>query len=404
MIVSPKVRGFICTTSHPTGCAANVARQIDYVKAQRPMSGPKRVLIIGASTGYGLASRIVASFGVGAKTIGVFFEKEASGNRTASAGWYNSAAFETAAHQAGVYAKSVNGDAFSSSIKQEVIDLIQQDWGGQVDLIIYSLASPKRVDPINGNVYNSVLKPIQQTYTSKTLNVLNQEITSINIEPASDDEIENTVRVMGGDDWALWIVALKDAGVLAAGATTIAYSYLGPEITFPVYRNGTIGKAKEHLEATAVKLDQILALSCNGRAFVSVNKGLVTQASSAIPVVPLYLSILYRVMQEHNVHEGCIEQIYRLFADRLYPEPMQAIALDASGRIRIDDWEMRADIQAEVDRRWQLVNAENLATLADVAGYLQEFYNLFGFELPGVDYTAEVDIDVKIPSLHCQTV
>ena len=399
MIITPKVRGFICTTAHPIGCAANVNKQIEYVKNQKLFAGQKRVLIIGASTGYGLASRIVASFGAGAKTIGVFFEKEAANNRTASPGWYNTVAFEQAALKEEIYAKSINGDAFSTAIKQEVIDLIKQDWDGQVDLVIYSLASPRRVDPISGEIYNSVLKPLGSTYTNKTLNVLNKEVSNISIGSANATEIDNTIKVMGGEDWALWINTLKDAGILANGVMTVAYSYIGPEITYPVYRNGTIGKAKEHLEDTAKQLNQMLNSCCQGKAFVSVNKGLVTQASAAIPVVPLYLSILYKVMKNHGIHEGCIEQCYRLFADKLY-NSNQDIPIDEVGRIRIDDWEMREDIQAEVLTRWNKVNTENLEELADLAGYCQDFYNLFGFDVAGVQYDAEVDnIELAIPSL-----
>jgi enoyl-[acyl-carrier protein] reductase/trans-2-enoyl-CoA reductase (NAD+) len=411
MIVTPKVRGFICTTAHPIGCAVNVSRQIEYVRKNQTFSGPKRVLVIGASTGYGLASRIVASFGMGAKTIGVFFEKEASNNKTASPGWYNSAAFERAALQAKIYAKSINGDAFSDQIKQEAIDLIKQDWDGKVDLIIYSLASPRRIDPHTGAIYNSVLKPIGQTYTNKSLNVLNKEVTEVSIEPASDDEINNTVKVMGGEDWTLWIEALQAAGVLAEGATTVAYSYIGPEITYSIYRNGTIGKAKEHLEETAHKLNNVLQSCCHGQAFVAVNKGLVTQASSAIPVVPLYMSLLYRVMKDNNNHEGCIEQIYRLFADRLYKKQSgcgcccnavteNKICIDEKRRIRIDDWELLPEIQAEVLRRWNKVSTSNLEQLADLEGYRKDFYNLFGFDVDGVNYEGDIDIEVSIPSLQ----
>lgn len=414
MIITPKIRGFICTTAHPVGCAVNVNRQIEYVKNNQAFNGPKRVLVIGASTGYGLASRIAASFGAGAKTIGVFFEKEAAGNKTASPGWYNTAAFETAALQAGIYAKSINGDAFSHQIKQEVIALIQQDFDGKVDLIIYSLASPRRVDPNSGAVYNSVLKPIGHTYSNKNLNVLNKEVTEVSFEPANDVEIENTIKVMGGEDWELWIKALQEADVLADDVTTIAYSYIGPDITYPIYRNGTIGKAKEHLEATAHKLHTTLQADCKGQAFVVVNKGLVTQASAAIPVVPLYLSLLYRVMKDHNIHEGCIEQIYRLFADKLYKNQASLtcgcccvatntynkVCTDAEHRIRIDDWELRPDIQAEVLQRWHQVNTDNLEQLADLEGYRKDFYNLFGFDIDGVNYEREVDIEVAIPSLQ----
>ena len=419
MIVSPKVRGFICTTAHPVGCAVNVSRQIEYVRKNKSFNGPKKVLVIGASTGYGLASRIVAAFGGGAKTIGVFFDKEASGNRTASAGWYNTAAFEKAAKQAGLYAKSINGDAFSTAIKQETIDLIQRDWGGEVDLIVYSLASPKRVDAKTGTVYNSVLKPIGETYTNKTLNVLNKEVSEVSITSANESEIGATVKVMGGEDWQDWMEALDTAGVLAKGVNTVAYSYIGPNITYPVYRNGTIGRAKEHLESTAGVLNEKLQNSCQGQAFVAVNKGLVTQASSAIPVVPLYMSILYKVMKDQNIHEGCIEQMYRLFTDRLYKATDQTmsslggycnseiknnICTDQQNRIRIDDWELREDIQAEVLSRWNQINSDNLEQLADLQGYRKDFYNLFGFEIDGVSYESDADLDVAIPSLQCEMV
>lgn len=393
MIIKPKVRGFICTTAHPEGCARQVQRQIDVVKKEKPLQGPGKVLVIGASTGYGLASRITAAFGAGAQTIGVFYEKPASGGRTASAGWYNTAAFDKAAAAAGLYAKHINGDAFSDEIKQRTIDLIRRDWG-QVDMVVYSLAAPKRLHPKTGELFSSVLKPIGKPYTNKTVNVQNGEVTDVSIDPASDEEIRHTVAVMGGDDWQLWIDALNEAGVLAEGATTVAYSYIGPEITHAVYREGTIGAAKDDLEATALRMHEKLGAT-GGRAYVSVNKALVTQASSAIPVVPLYISLLFRVMKEKGLHEGCIEQMFRLFADRLYTGAGEA-AVDEKGRIRVDDLEMREDIQAEVSRLWAEVNTGNLAQLSDIEGYRTDFLQLFGFNCDGVDYEQETEPDVPL--------
>lgn len=386
MIISPKIRGFICTTAHPDGCAAHVQEQIDYVKSKPALAdSPKKVLVIGSSTGYGLASRIVPAFGGGAATIGVFFEKEGEENRTGTAGWYNSAAFEQAAAKEGLYARSFNGDAFSKEMKQQVIAAIKADLG-QVDMVVYSLASPRRTDPDTGEVYKSVLKPTGETYTNKNLNTDKKEITSVTIEPATEDEIAQTVKVMGGEDWKLWIDALSAAGALAPGFKTVAYSYIGPELTWAIYTDGTIGRAKLHLEETAREMN---AAHGEGTAVVSVNKALVTQASSAIPVVPLYISILYKIMKAKGLHEGCIEQIHRLFAERYGAEG--GPALDEKGRIRIDDWEMRPDVQAEVEEIWNKITTENIDELSDFAGYQQEFYRLFGFGLPGVDYTADTD-------------
>jgi len=397
MIVSPKVRGFICTTAHPTGCAQHVNEQINTIKKHNTISGPKKVLVIGASTGYGLASRISAAFGAGAQTIGVFFERPASGKRTASAGWYNTAAFEAEAKKAGLYAKSINGDAFSNDIKQQTIDLIKKDWGGDVDLIIYSLASPRRQDPNSGEMYNSVLKPIGETFTSKTVNVMTGEVGDITIEPATQEDIKNTEAVMGGEDWVLWIDALLAANVLAKGVLTLAYSYVGPEITHDIYHHGTIGKAKEHLSITANHLDEKLNMLINGHAFISINKGLVTQASAAIPVVPLYISLLYKVMKAHNIHEGCIEQMWRLFSKNLYSN--NTIPVDEKGRIRLDDLEMRDAVQNEIADLWPKVTTESLETLTDIKGYREDFYKLFGFGLAGVDQDVDVDVDVAIPSI-----
>lgn len=392
MKIEPKIRGFICTTAHPEGCAQHVQEQINYVKQNRPISGPKKVLVIGASTGYGLASRITSTFGSGADTIGVFFERPASGKRTASAGWYNTAAFEQAARADGYYAKSINGDAFSDEIKQETIELIKEQFG-QVDMVVYSLASPRRTHPKTGETFSSVLKPIGQSFTNKTVDTNSGEVSSVTIEPANEEEIEHTVAVMGGEDWEMWMDALEQAGVLADGAVTVAYSYIGPEVTHAVYREGTIGRAKEHLEETAHRLSDRLSAK-GGRAFVSVNKALVTQASAAIPVVPLYISLLFKVMKEKGIHEGCIEQIYRLYADRLYAD--EETLVDEKGRIRVDDLEMRTDIQAEVDALWGQVNSENLADISDIEGYRTEFLKLFGFGIDGVDYEADTDPVVEL--------
>jgi enoyl-[acyl-carrier protein] reductase / trans-2-enoyl-CoA reductase (NAD+) len=396
MIIAPKIRGFICTTAHPEGCAKHVAEQIAVVK-QRGLiaNGPKKVLVIGASTGYGLSSRIAAAFGSDAATIGVFFEKPAEVEKCGTAGWYNSAAFENEAAAAGLYARSFNGDAFSDDIKQQVIAAIQADLG-QVDLVIYSLASPRRTDPKSGEIYKSVLKPVGESYTNKNLNTTSGVVNEVTIEPASADDIPQTTAVMGGQDWELWLEALLAAGVLAEGVKTIAYSYIGPAVTWPIYKNGTIGVAKEDLERAQAALDTKLA-PLHGKAWVSVNKALVTQASSAIPVVPLYISLLYRVMKADGTHEDTIEQMDRLLRNRIYngqPQP------DEVGRIRVDDWEMAPEVQALVGERWELVNTENLAELGDFAGYQSSFLRLFGFGLSGVDYGAETDPNVRIPSLE----
>ena len=394
MIISPKIRGFICTTAHPDGCAAHVQEQIDYVKSQpRLENAPKRVLVVGASTGYGLASRIVPAFGGGAATVGVFFEKEPTEKKTASAGWYNTAAFEEAAAKEGLYARSFNGDAFSNEMKQQVIEAIKADLG-QVDMIVYSLASPRRVDPNTGEVYKSVLKPTGTTFTNKNLNTDKKEIETVSIEPANEEEIAQTIKVMGGEDWQLWIDAMAEAGVLAEGFKTVAYSYIGPELTWAIYTDGTIGRAKVHLEETAKAMNSLFGAAT---AVVSVNKALVTQASSAIPVVPLYISLLYKVMKAKGLHEGCIEQIQRLFADH-YGAP-EGPKLDEKGRIRIDDWEMRDDVQSEVVGVWDKVTTETIDEVSDFAGYQKEFYRLFGFGLAGVNYEAEANPLRPIPSV-----
>lgn len=395
MIIQPKTRGFICTTAHPTGCAGQVKSQINYVKNQPELSGPKNVLVVGASTGYGLASRIVAAFGAKANTIGVYFDKGAEGARTATAGWYNSAAFEAEAAKEGLKSYSIVGDAFSNEIKEKTIELIKKEFG-KVDLIVYSVASPRRIHPETGETFSSVIKPLGGVYSNKTVNFHNGEVSVATIEPATEDELRQTIAVMGGEDWQMWIDALQKAEAITEDATTVAYSYIGPEITHAVYREGTIGAAKNDLLATAHNLDKQLKAN-GGRAFVSVNKALVTQSSSAIPVVPLYISALYKLMKEAGTHEGCIEQMYRLFSERLYAGG--EVPVDENGQIRIDDLEMKPEIQAEVDRIWAALTTENLSELTDIQGYRDEFFGLFGFGLDGVDYEADVDPNVDIPNL-----
>lgn len=396
MIIAPRIRGFICLTAHPEGCEQNVVNQINYVKSKGTIAGPKRVLVIGASTGFGLSSRITSAFGSEASTIGVYFEKPPAPGKTASAGWYNTAAFEKKANEAGLYAKSINGDAFSDETKQKTIELIKADLG-QIDLVIYSLASPRRTHPKTGVVYSSVLKPIGQTFTNKTVDFHTGLVTDVSIQPANEEEIENTIAVMGGEDWAFWIEDLKAAGLLAEGATTVAYSYIGPSLTEAVYRKGTIGRAKDHLEATAFKITEELK-DLNGKAYVSVNKALVTQSSSAIPVIPLYISLLYKVMKENGTHEGCIEQIQRLFQDRLYNG--SEVPVDEKGRIRVDDLEMSEEVQSKVAALWTEATTDNLAEIGDLPGYKKDFLNLFGFDVAGVDYDADTNEMVEIPGLY----
>ena len=396
MIIKPRTRGFICTTAHPEGCAAQVQEQVEYVQAQPAIEGPRNVLVIGASAGYGLASRIVAAFGAGANTVGIYRQGESVRGRTASAGWYNSAAFEKAAEKAGLKSFSVTGDAFTDETKAKAVELIRSKLG-QVDLVVYSVASARRTNPVTGAIANSVLKPIGQAYTNKTVNFHNGEVSLITIDPAVQEEINETVEVMGGDDWQLWIDALKQGGVLADGTATVAYSYIGSKITQAIYREGTIGQAKDHLEATARRLNDQLSAN-GGRAYVTVSKALVTQSSSAIPVVPLYISALYKVMKEKGIHEGCIEQTYRLFSDRLYAS--DGVPLDAEGRIRIDDWELREDVQEEVAKLWAEVTTENIEQITDLEGYRREFFQLFGFETDGIDYEADVDPVVNVPNVY----
>lgn len=391
MIVKPKIRGFICTTAHPVGCEAAVKAQIDYVKAQPEVKGPKKVLVIGSSMGYGLASRISAAFSCKAATIGIIFDKQGSESRTGSAGWYNTAAFEKFAEAEGLYAKTINGDAFSQAIKDETIALIKKDLG-KVDAVIYSLAAPRRT-LADGTSVSSVLKTTGDSYTNKSIDLKNLKISEVTIEPATEDEIKATVQVMGGEDWMDWIKQMKAADVLEDGALTLAYSYIGPEITHPMYFNGSIGRAKADLYETARKM----TAEIDGvNAYVSVNKALVTQSSSAIPVVPLYISILYKVMKEMGIHEGCIEQMQRMFAEKLYGG---SVVTDDQSLIRMDDWEMREDVQAKVTELWDKISDENLDECADIKGYQREFSEIFGFELDGVDYEADVDASVGIASL-----
>jgi enoyl-[acyl-carrier protein] reductase / trans-2-enoyl-CoA reductase (NAD+) len=395
MIIEPRMRGFICTTAHPVGCAQNVKNQIEYIKSKGKIEGAKRVLVIGASTGFGLASRITSAFGSDAATIGIFFEKGPAEGKTASPGWYNSAAFENEATKAGLYAKSINGDAFSNEIKQQTIDLIKQDLG-QIDLVIYSLASPVRTHPVTGITHRSVLKPIGETYTNKTVDFHSGKVTEISIAPCEGDDIENTVIVMGGEDWKMWIDALKNANLLADGFRTVSYSYIGSSLTEAVYRKGTIGRAKDDMEATAFTITNALK-DINGKAYVSVNKALVTQASSAIPVIPLYMSLLFKIMKAEGSHEGCIEQIERLYSKRLYTNGQ--VPVDEQGRIRIDDWELEKSIQDRIAKLWTNATTENLDEISDIEGYRKDFHSLFGFGLKEVDYTLDTDEMIQIPSI-----
>ncbi len=388
IVIKPRIRGFICVTAHPLGCEAHVKEQIAYVKKNGSIANaPKKVLVIGASTGYGLASRISAAFGGGAATVGVFFEKTSEGGKPATAGWYNTLAFDREAKAAGLYTHSINGDAFSDDIKAKTVEVIKKDLG-QVDLVVYSLASPRRIHPRTGVVYNSVLKPINQSFTAKTLDTDKEVVKDISIEPANEQEIADTVQVMGGEDWLMWMDALKSGGVLAEGVKTVAYSYIGPEVTWPIYRDGSIGKAKADVEVAAKKIEaDLAALGC--KAYVSINKALVTQASSAIPVVPLYISLLYKIMKEKGLHEGCIEQMYRLFAENLYGKGK--LNLDSEGRIRIDDKEMQDDVQNAVKVLWEKVSTENLKEISDFATYRSDFLKLFGFGFAEVNYDEPVD-------------
>lgn len=393
MIIKPKVRGFVCVTAHPTGCAANVAEQIAHVESRGQIpGGPKNVLVVGASTGYGLSSRIATAFGSGAATLGVFFERPASNGRPASAGYYNSVAFQQKAAEAGLWAKSINGDAFSIEIKDRAVDLIRREMG-KIDLLVYSLASPRRTDPVSGVTYKSALKPIGGSFLGKTVDTDKAEVFEVGIEEANDEEIDGTIKVMGGEDWELWVHALAKAGLLADGFKTLAYSYIGPEVTWPIYKNGTIGRAKEDLDRAAAAITTSQA-AVGAQAAVAVNKAVVTQASSAIPVVPLYVSILFRVMKEMGNHEGCIEQMDRLFRDKVYGSA--GLVTDADGRLHVDDYEMEPAVQKAVSEIWPKINTANLRELSDFYGYQKDFLKLFGFGVDGVDYRQEVDAEVTL--------
>ena len=389
MIIEPWIRDNVCLNAHPEGCFAQVKDQVDYVRQQDKIAGPQRVLVIGSSNGYGLAARIVSTFGSGASTLGVAYERPAKGKRTASAGWYNTEAFTHLAHEAGYSAWDINGDAFSSEIKEQVLDSIMDNLG-QIDLLVYSIAAPRRQDPGTGTLYSSVIKPLGQSYTAKTVDFQTGEVTEMTTAPATPEQAAQTVKVMGGEDWAFWVETLLEAGVLAPGFRTIAFSYIGPEQTRPIYRDGTIGKAKEDLEQHVQKINAMLE-TLPGRAVISVQKALVTRASAVIPAVPLYISLLYKVMKAKGLHENCIQQIYRLYHDFLFtthPTPP-----DEQGRLRLDDWEMRRDVQEEVARLWQQVTSDNIHQLADMEGFRAEFLRHHGFGLAGIDYGRDVDVE-----------
>ncbi len=393
MIIKPRVRAFMCVTAHPTGCSKEMDKQIAYIKSKGAIeAGPKNVLIIGASTGYGLSTRITAAFGCKSSTLGVFFERPAENGKTASPGWYNTAALQKAAREEGLYAESINGDAFSNEIKDQVIAKIQADLG-KIDLVIYSLASPRRVDPNTGEVFRATLKPTDKVFSSMTLDTDKKRIENITLPCANEDELNGTIKVMGGEDWALWIDRLLAEGVLSEGARSIAYSYIGPKVTWPIYRNGTIGTAKKHLETTGRTLNEKMA-TIGGTAHVAVCKAVVTQASSAIPVVPLYMSILFKVMKKKGVNEGCIEQIHRLFVEKVYSG--KGLVLDDDQRLRVDDFEMREDIQTEINEIWPTLTNDNFHQIADFDGYQKEFMSLFGFGIDGVDYTQDVNEEVSL--------
>jgi len=395
MIIKPKYRGFICTTTHPTGCYHNVLDQIAVTRnALGQRQGPKKVLVIGASSGYGLAARITAAFAYGADTLGVFFEKPGTESKPGTAGWYNSWAFEEEARKAGLYAKSINGDAFSHEVREQAIELIKQDLG-QVDLVVYSLASPVRRMPDTGEVKRSVLKPIGEVYRSTAIDTNKDQIIHAEVEPATEEEIADTIKVMGGEDWELWIQALDKAGVLAEGVKTVAFSYIGTEMTWPIYWHGALGKAKEDLDRAASALNAQLGEKYQGNANVAVLKSVVTQASAAIPVMPLYIALVYKVMKEKGLHEGTIEQLNRLFSEQLYRTDGNAFDVDDAGRLRMDDKELRDDVQGGCKQLWEQVNSDNLFQLTDYAGYKHEFLKLFGFERSDVDYEADVSPDVN---------
>ena len=385
MVVEPKVKGFICTTAHPKGCEESVRRQIASTKKFGMVEGPKRVLVIGSSTGYGLASRIAVTYGYGAGTIGVAFERESNGKRTATAGWYNTKAFEKFAKEDGYYAKSFNGDGFSEEIQKQVIECIREDFG-QVDMIIYSMAAPRRTLP-DGTSVSSVLKTVGEPFTNKTIDLRTNEIKEVTVPAANEEEVRATVQVMGGEDWKDWITALNEAGVIKQGAVTLAYSYIGPVVTHAIYKEGSIGHAKKHLYDTSVELSEQFA-NIGLRAYIAVNKALVTQSSAAIPVVPLYISLLYRVMKDAGLHEGCIEQMNRLFLDKLVGD----VETDDQGRIRMDDYEMKEEVQQKIADVWDGIDSGSVQELADIKEFWDEFYHMFGFGYDNVDYTEDVEI------------
>ncbi len=392
MVITPKIINNICLTTHPEGCEKEVEHQIDWVKSQGRITMPKRVLVVGCSTGFGLASRISAAFAGGAETLGVSFEKPQSAKRTGTPGWYNNRAFDRCSARDGIKSHTIDGDAFADEIKQQVIEWIRDNWG-KVDLVVYSLASPVRKDPDTGILYKSVLKPLNEPFTALSADYMEKTVSEVTIEQADKSEIEPTVKVMGGEDWIRWISQLKEADVLEESCKTVAYSYIGPQVTYPVYREGTIGKAKEHLENSADSLNSILK-DLNGRAFVSVNKALVTRSSAVIPVVPLYIALLFKIMKEKGIHEGCIEQMYRLFSDRLYRDG--DVPVDEKGRIRVDDWEMREDVQRAVSDLWDKVNSENVSELSDIEGFRVDYLKLHGFAIDGIDYDKEVDLSANL--------
>jgi len=390
MIIEPKIRNNICVNGHPLGCAAQVRTQINYVKARTTFESPRKVVVVGGSNGYGLAARIASTFSSGASTVGVAYERPGTRSKPGTAGWYNMESFKKAAEKEGHQAWNVNGDAFSEEIKSEVLEIIRENLG-EVDFLVYSIAAPRRMDPETGELYSSVVKPIGKKFTSKTVDFLTGEVREVTADPATEEEIAHTVKVMGGEDWRLWIELLQKGGVLAHNFLTIAFSYIGPDYTKAIYREGTIGKAKEDLEENAEDISKLLE-PYGGKAIVSVNKALVTRASAVIPAVPLYIALLYKVMKEKKIHEGCIQQMYRLYRDYLFASTPANV--DDQGRIRMDDWEMRADVQREVAEAWQKVTTENLGEFADVDGFRQEFLRHHGFGMPGVDYTRDVEPDV----------
>ncbi len=392
MLITPKIINNICLTTHPEGCEKEVMNQIDYVKSQPKIDMPKKVLVVGCSTGFGLASRISAAFAGGAETLGVSFEKPQTAKRPGTPGWYNNRAFDRASAAEGLKSHTLDGDAFSDEMKAQAISWIRENWG-EVDLIVYSLASPVRVDPETGETYKSVLKPIGKPFTALSVDYMKETVNEVTIEPADDGDVEPTVKVMGGEDWIRWISQMKEAGVLAENCKTVAYSYIGPEVTYAVYREGTIGKAKEHLEASSRTLNDMLK-DLKGEAFVSVNKALVTRSSAVIPVVPLYIALLFRVMKEKGIHEGCIEQMYRLLSDRLYGKG--EVPVDDQGRIRVDDWEMREDVQQAVSELWDQVNSGNVSELSDIKGFREDYLKLHGFAIDGIDYDKEVDLSANL--------